>query len=203
MPRGAGGRTSPVGRRTRDGSFRALHRVRRQRCARCMAWPGRPSEVRRDTSLASAGPHAAARGRAPDETLIAVPHCADPRNLIYGSRRWRWRDRCHLIFENGSPARTRAATRRGTRSRSFSRSAARRRLVRRYRETRSVDPSPHGGGKPRKMTPRGEKVLRVLIEERPDATIPEFVRLLAERAKLTLSTSTMGRELARLGLSRK
>lgn len=77
------------------------------------------------------------------------------------------------------------------------------RLVRRYRETGSVEPSPHGGGKPRKMTSRGEKVLRALIEERPDATIPEFVRLMVERAKLTLSTSTMGRELARLGLSRK
>ena len=77
------------------------------------------------------------------------------------------------------------------------------RLVRRYRETGSVEPNPHGGGKPRKMTPRGEKVLRALIEERPDATIPEFVRLMVERAKLTLSTSTMGRELGRLGLSRK
>jgi len=45
------------------------------------------------------------------------------------------------------------------------------RLVRRYRETGSVEPSPHGGGKPRKMTSRGEKVLRALVEERPDATI--------------------------------
>lgn|SRR5574338_37371 len=77
------------------------------------------------------------------------------------------------------------------------------RLVRRYRETGSVEPSPHAGGKPRKMTSRGEKVLRALVEERPDATIPEFVRLMVERAKLTLSTSTMSRELARLGLSRK
>jgi transposase len=77
------------------------------------------------------------------------------------------------------------------------------RLVRRYRETGTLDPSPHGGGKPRKITSRGEKVLRALVEERPDATIPEFVRLMVDRAKLTLSTSTMSRELARLGLSRK
>jgi transposase len=77
------------------------------------------------------------------------------------------------------------------------------RLVRRYRESGSVEPSPHGGGKPRKMTSRGEKVLRALVEERPDATISEFVRLMVERARLTLSTSTMSRELARLGLSRK
>ncbi|HYD52963.1 MAG TPA: helix-turn-helix domain-containing protein [Gemmatimonadaceae bacterium] len=75
------------------------------------------------------------------------------------------------------------------------------RLVSRYRETGSVEPTPHGGGKPRKMTSRGEKVLRALVEDRPDAAIPEFVHLMVERAKLTLSTSTMSRELARLGLS--
>jgi len=77
------------------------------------------------------------------------------------------------------------------------------RLVRRYRETGTIQASPQGGGKPRKMTSRGEKVLRALVGERPDATIREFVRLMVERAKLTLSTSTMSRELARLGLSRK
>lgn len=77
------------------------------------------------------------------------------------------------------------------------------RLVRRFRETGSVEPSPHGGGKPRKLTPRGEKALRALIEEQPDATIPELVRLLLARAKLAVSTSTMSRELARLGFTRK
>ncbi len=33
------------------------------------------------------------------------------------------------------------------------------RLVRRFRETGSVEPSPHGGGKRRKLTTRGEKAL--------------------------------------------
>jgi len=77
------------------------------------------------------------------------------------------------------------------------------RLVRRFRETGSVEPSPHGGGKPRKLTARGEKVLRALVSEFPDATIPEFVGLLLERAKLAVSTSTVSRELARLGFTRK
>jgi transposase len=77
------------------------------------------------------------------------------------------------------------------------------RLVRRFRETGSVEPNPHGGGKPRKLTARGEKALRALLAEFPDATIPELVRLLTARAKLTLSTSTMSRELARLGFTRK
>jgi transposase len=77
------------------------------------------------------------------------------------------------------------------------------RLVRRFRETGAVEPSPHGGGKPRKLTARGEKALRALVAEFPDATIPEFVRLLIARAKLTLSTSTMSRELTRLGFTRK
>jgi transposase len=77
------------------------------------------------------------------------------------------------------------------------------RLVRRFRETGSVEPNPHGGGKPRKLTGRGEKALRALVAEHPDATIPEFVRLLMARAKLAVSTSTMSRELTRLGFTRK
>jgi transposase len=77
------------------------------------------------------------------------------------------------------------------------------RLVRRFRETGSVEPNPHGGGKPRKLTGRGEKALRALVAEHPDATIPELVRLLMARAKLAVSTSTMSRELTRLGFTRK
>ena len=77
------------------------------------------------------------------------------------------------------------------------------RLVRRFRESGSVEPSPHAGGKPRKLTARGEKALRALLTEYPDATLPEFVRLLIERAKLAVSPSTMSRELARLGFTRK
>lgn len=77
------------------------------------------------------------------------------------------------------------------------------RLVKRFRETGSVEASPHGGGKPRKLTPRGEKALRVLVEEFPDATIPEFVRMLQDRTRLAVSTSTMSRELARLRFTRK
>jgi transposase len=77
------------------------------------------------------------------------------------------------------------------------------RLVRRFRETGSVEPSPHGGGKPRKLTARGAKALHALLVEYPDATIPEFVRLLQARAKVAVSTSTMSRELARLGFTRK
>jgi transposase len=53
--------------------------------------------------------------------------------------------------------------------------------VRRFRETGSVEPSPHGGGEPRKLTARGEKALRALLTEYPDATIPKFVRLLLVR----------------------
>jgi transposase len=77
------------------------------------------------------------------------------------------------------------------------------RLVRRFRETGKVEPNPHGGGKPRKLTARGEKALRALVVERPDATIPELVRLLEARTKLLVSTSTMSRELAQLGFTRK
>jgi hypothetical protein len=33
-------------------------------------------------------------------------------------------------------------------------------------------------GQPQKLTARGEKVLRPIVAERPDAKTPEFIRLL-------------------------
>jgi transposase len=77
------------------------------------------------------------------------------------------------------------------------------RLVRRFRETGTVEPTPHGGGKPRKLTAKGENALRGLLVERPDATVAEFVTLLERQTGLAVSTSTMSRALARLGFTRK
>ena len=77
------------------------------------------------------------------------------------------------------------------------------RLVRRFRETGNIEPSPHGGGKPRKLDAKGEKALRGLLVDRPDATIPEFVDMLERLSGRVVSTSTMSRALARLGFTRK
>jgi transposase len=77
------------------------------------------------------------------------------------------------------------------------------RMVRRFRESGSVDPAPHSGGRITKVTPKAEKALREILDERPDATLPELVELLQRATRLAVSTSTMGRALARLGFTRK
>jgi transposase len=77
------------------------------------------------------------------------------------------------------------------------------RLIRRFRETGSVEPSTHGGGVEPLITE--EKLLEVfeLVQEQPDRTIEELAELYAKQHGVTVSRSTMGRALGRLGLSRK
>jgi transposase len=77
------------------------------------------------------------------------------------------------------------------------------RLVRRFRETGAVEPSPHSGGRISKVTKKGERALLAIVEERPDATLPELAELYLRATKVSVSTSTMGRALARLGFTRK
>lgn len=77
------------------------------------------------------------------------------------------------------------------------------RLVKRFRETGSVVPDPHGGGREKRLTAADEEKLVELVMERTDATIPELVSGLAERAGKRISSSTMSRSLARLGFTRK
>ena len=77
------------------------------------------------------------------------------------------------------------------------------RLVRRFRETGGVEPSPHSGGRSSKVTRRGENAVVAIVEERPDATLPELVELFRQATRTDVSTSTMSRALARLGFTRK
>jgi len=77
------------------------------------------------------------------------------------------------------------------------------RLVRRFKDTGSVVPDPHGGGRAKRLSADDEEKLLVFVTERPDATIPELVVGLAERAGVRVSTSTMSRALARMGFTRK
>lgn len=77
------------------------------------------------------------------------------------------------------------------------------RLVRQFRATGSVEPGPHGGGKPAKFNPRLDRMLRKLVAEQSDATVPELVEALEAKTGARVSSSTMGRALARLGLTRK
>jgi len=77
------------------------------------------------------------------------------------------------------------------------------RILRRARETGSVEPAPHGGGPARRITQEVEKVLVELVQTRPDATLEELCSALATRAGVAVSRATMCRELRRLGFTRK
>src|SRR3954465_12978250 len=73
------------------------------------------------------------------------------------------------------------------------------RLLRTHRDTGSLEPKPHGGGKPPVLTPGDLERLRELIRQRTDATLEEC------RTHLDASCSlmTISRALSRLGLPRK
>lgn len=77
------------------------------------------------------------------------------------------------------------------------------RVLRLARETGSVEPAPHGGGTPRRVTDVEQAVLRELVRTRPDATLDELCVALTVRTGVDISRATMGRELQRLGLTRK
>lgn len=77
------------------------------------------------------------------------------------------------------------------------------RLTRRFRETGSVEPLPHGGGQ-RPRIP-AEKLLRVqrLVEANPDWSIEELAAAYNKQEGTSLSRSTMDRAVRRLGFTRK
>lgn len=71
-----------------------------------------------------------------------------------------------------------------------------------YRQTGSVVPHPHGGGR-HKLGPKGDAKLRALVEADPDATLDELRSRLLRSPRISLSLSGIGRALERLGLPRK
>jgi len=75
-------------------------------------------------------------------------------------------------------------------------------LLQRYRQTGSIAPKPHGGGKPSKVAPHGAEIVR-LHAEQPDASLAERCEQLAKRTQVRVSRMTMSRALARLALTRK
>jgi transposase len=77
------------------------------------------------------------------------------------------------------------------------------RWLRRYRKTGAVDPKPHGGGQKPRIPDEQLPVLRALVDEQPDRTLAELREVYAERTKAQVGRATIGRALARLGLTRK
>ena len=77
------------------------------------------------------------------------------------------------------------------------------RLLRRWRETGSVEPNQMGGNRGRLIEDESVSVLQALVEEAPDRTLPDLVEAFESRTGIRVSRATMGRAVARAGLTRK
>ena len=76
-------------------------------------------------------------------------------------------------------------------------------LLKRYEITGSVEPSPHGGGKPPKLTSEQREIVLELVEEDNDATLEQLCHRLEAKTGIKVSVPTMCRLLQRWGLTRK
>ena len=77
------------------------------------------------------------------------------------------------------------------------------RLLKRYKAVASVEPKPHGGGKPSLLNSQQIDILRQLVEEDNDATLQQLSVRLTERTGIKVSIPTICRLLQRLELTRK
>jgi transposase len=64
-------------------------------------------------------------------------------------------------------------------------------------------PRPHGGGTGPLLDDKALETVRVLVQQKPDATEPELVASFGRRTGVNVSRQTMGRALRRLKLTRK
>ena len=74
-----------------------------------------------------------------------------------------------------------------------------RKILRHRRDTGSIAPKPHGGGRTRAFSPQATEQLRKAVADNSDATLAE----LAQAAGVRCSLSVVHRELAAQGLTRK
>ncbi len=77
------------------------------------------------------------------------------------------------------------------------------RLIRRFRETGSIQPRPHGGGQRPKIPADRLPCVRRLVEANPDWSVEELTAAYNRQERVTVSRSTMDRAVRRLGFTRK
>ncbi|WP_407646649.1 helix-turn-helix domain-containing protein [Gloeocapsopsis crepidinum] len=77
------------------------------------------------------------------------------------------------------------------------------RLLKRYEATVSVEPNPHGGGKPPLLNAQQIEILEQLVQEDNDATLQELSVRLTKTIGVKASLATICRVLQRLELTRK
>jgi len=58
-------------------------------------------------------------------------------------------------------------------------------LLKHYEETGSLNPKPHGGGRPSKFQDDDIKIIKTFISEHPDATLEEILEHTGKDASLT------------------
>ena len=73
----------------------------------------------------------------------------------------------------------------------------------RYEAVASVEPKPHGGGKPPLLNSQQIEILSQLVEEDNDATLQQLSVRLAEKTGIKVSIPTICRHLQKLDLTRK
>ena len=71
------------------------------------------------------------------------------------------------------------------------------------KQTGSVAPKPHAGGRRPGVDETGGKLLRQWVEEQNDRTLAEYIELYEQNRSVRLSRSAMHRALVRLDLPRK
>lgn len=76
-------------------------------------------------------------------------------------------------------------------------------LSRRYRQTGTVEPKPHGGGAVAKLGPAQLSIVKALVEAQPDALLEELCERLAKKTAINVSVSTMQQAIQNLELSVK
>ncbi len=77
------------------------------------------------------------------------------------------------------------------------------RLLRRYEVTKSIEPLPHGGGKPPLIDAEQLNIVKELVEKDNDATLQELSDRLEEKTGVKVSIPTMCRLVQKLNLTRK
>lgn len=76
-------------------------------------------------------------------------------------------------------------------------------LLKQYRETGSIEPKPHGGGKPAQLRLEHQQVIAELVENTNDATLAQLAEQFEAKVGMRVSRSTMGRAVQRLKLTVK
>lgn len=75
------------------------------------------------------------------------------------------------------------------------------RLKRRFRDTESVSPRPHGGGPPRVIDAEDERLVVALVSDHPTWSEVRYAEELAVQHGIRASPATVGRVIRRLRLA--